>query len=142
VGELSSEVQVTGAEAEAALKAGVEALFATARVAEPHERAAYLQPNPQGVPHVYVAFSNGFKKAERTLSETYDTFYDDLEGMVASMINAVADEFPDHAIQEMVWRIEPEYEWTEAYAGNLEYGLPASPAHHSTYCRLAALSRS
>lgn len=131
---------MTGEEAAAALKAGVEALFAEARSAEPHERTAYVSVGKPGeeTHYVFDAFLNGHYK-EPTGLRLAPPFDGSLEKMVASMVDAVATRFPAAASQCVVWRIEPEYEWHPASAGSEEYELPSFPAHHSLYCRLVGL---
>jgi hypothetical protein len=136
---------MTGEEAAAALKAGIEALFAEAREARPCERAALIEVG-QGDgarAYVYVAFSYGRKRVEGRDLNLAPSQYPQTEGALAEMvgdtIKAVAKEFRSHATLGMVWRVEPQYGHIRAQRGSRRHGWPGIPAHHALYCRLVAV---
>lgn len=127
-------------EAVADFRLRVEALFLSARPAYKHECIAYITGgHGEEMQHyVYVEFFNGHKNDEGR--EHPGPFVDmPLDDMIESMISAIAAEFPDHANQHMIWRIEPEYAWREAQKASRTFGTPAVPAHHALYCRLVAV---
>lgn len=129
---------MTGEEAAAALKAGVEALFAEARGGELNERCAYIRVGKEQTPYAYVTFSNGYKKEEGQ-PHPGPFVAMALPEMIDRTIAAVAAEFPDHATQCCLWRCEPEYEWRAAQKASKLTGEPAFPAHHTLYCRVVAV---
>lgn len=131
------KVEMTGEEAAAALKAGVEALFAGARGGDFQERCAYIRVGKEQTPYVYVTFSNGYKKDECEVTVPFREM--SLPEMVERMVAAVAAEFPDHASQDAIWRIEPDYQWVERQRASRRFGIAAVPAHHSLYCRVVGV---
>ncbi len=86
------------------LRRGIESLFASAREAAPNERTAYIEVG--GERYVYVVFANGAVKPEGIAPRPVTS----LAQSVTSTIRAVAEHYPDHATQQMIWRCEPSYE--------------------------------
>lgn len=100
------------------LRKGIEALFASARDATLSERTAYIEIGEGGQTerYVYVVFANGAVKMEGIPPRPATS----LAQSVTAMIKAVADHYPDHATQQMVWRCDPSYEVADGVAFNFD----------------------
>lgn len=131
---------MTGEEAAKAIYDGVNAMFADHATVEPDECSAYVRrmlASGEPTHFIFVSFRSGRVKDEGRFEA--EGWLEDRAEEVRLALITVAERFPDHAAQRVLWRKEPLFESFDATKASRKYGLKAQPARAGTYFRLVAI---
>lgn len=114
----------------------IEKMFADAREAVGHERAAYVQWEEEGVLHqmTYWTIFNGFVKREGEAC----TYWPDMREAVLDAVITTGMLYPGTR-QRLLWRRLPVIEHEPQRRASKKYGWPATPARDYLYMRLGAV---